>query len=54
MDFPSITNHCVIEDQDDHLVIAIRIPKAEIVANIHLLAALATVKPAPVKKARLR
>lgn len=40
MNFPSLTQHCVIEEQEDHLVIAIRIPKAEIAANIHLLAGL--------------
>ena len=45
MIFPSITNHCIIEEHDDHMVLAIRIPKAEIAKNIHLLAALADVVP---------
>ena len=45
MNFSSITQNCVIEEQDDHIVIAIRIPKSEIAANIHLLAGLANVVP---------
>jgi hypothetical protein len=45
MRLPSITRHCIIEDQDDHIVVAIRIPKAEIANNIHLLAALADIVP---------
>jgi hypothetical protein len=43
--FPTITNHCVIDEQDDHIVIAIRIPKTEIAANALLLAGLAKVAP---------
>jgi hypothetical protein len=43
--FPSITRNCIIEEQDDHIVVAIRIPKAEIANNIHFLAALADVVP---------
>jgi hypothetical protein len=39
---PSINvDSCIIEEQDDHLVLAIRIPKATIVANLPVLAALA-------------
>ena len=45
MIFPSFTKHCVVEHQDDHVVIAIRIPKSEIADNIHLLAALADLVP---------
>ena len=43
--FPSITQHCVIEEQDDHVVIALRVPKSEIADNIHFLAGLANVVP---------
>jgi hypothetical protein len=35
------TDGCIIQEQDDHLVLAIRIPKATIGANLHLFAALA-------------
>jgi hypothetical protein len=45
MQFPSITQHCVIEEQEDHIVVAIRIPKSEIANNLHLLAGLANVVP---------
>ena len=45
MIFPSFKNHCIVEHQEDHVVIAIRIPKSEIAENIHLLAALADMVP---------
>jgi hypothetical protein len=35
------TDGCIIEDQADHLVLAIRVPKSTIAANVHLFAALA-------------
>jgi hypothetical protein len=39
---PSINvDGCIIEEQDDHLVLAIRVPKAKIVSSLPLLAALA-------------
>jgi hypothetical protein len=39
---PSINvDGCIIEEQDDHLVIAIRVPKAKIASNRALLGALA-------------
>jgi hypothetical protein len=39
---PSFQNDaCIIEEQDDHLVLAVRVPKALIASNLHLLAALA-------------
>jgi len=39
---PSINvDGCIIEEQLDHLVLAIRIPKATIVSNLALLGALA-------------
>jgi hypothetical protein len=39
---PSINvDGCIIEEQDDHLVLAIRMPKATIASNIALLAAMA-------------
>ena len=39
---PSINvDSCIIEEQDDHLVLAIRVPKATIVSNLALFAALA-------------
>jgi hypothetical protein len=39
---PSIgVDSCIIEEQDDHLVLAIRIPKATIVSSLPFLAALA-------------
>ena len=39
---PSINvDGCIIEDQEDHLVVAIRIPKATISSNLALFAALA-------------
>jgi hypothetical protein len=45
MRLPSITHNCIIEDQEDHIVVAIRISKAEIANNIHFLAALADIVP---------
>jgi hypothetical protein len=39
---PSINvDSCIIEEQDDHLVLAIRVPRATIVSNMALLGALA-------------
>jgi hypothetical protein len=39
---PSINvDSCIIEDQEDHLGLAIRVPKATIVSNMALLGALA-------------
>jgi hypothetical protein len=39
---PSINvDSCIIEEQDDHLMLAIRMPKATIASNIALLAAMA-------------
>jgi hypothetical protein len=39
---PSINvDGCIIEEQPDHLVLAIRVPKATIVSNLSLLGALA-------------
>jgi hypothetical protein len=39
---PSINvDGCIIEEQDDHLVLAIRVPKATIMANLALFNALA-------------
>jgi hypothetical protein len=45
VNFPSITNHCIIEDQEDRIVVAIRIPKSEIAGNMHFLAGLADIVP---------
>jgi hypothetical protein len=30
---PSLSHNCIIEEQPDHLVVAVRIPKATIAAN---------------------
>jgi hypothetical protein len=39
---PSINvDSCIIEEQEDHLVLAIRVPKAKIAANLAVLGALA-------------
>jgi hypothetical protein len=38
---PSITGNCIIEEQDDHMVVALRIPKALVVSNLAVFAALA-------------
>jgi hypothetical protein len=39
---PSIgVDSCIIEEQEDHLVLAIRIPKATIISNLAVLGALA-------------
>jgi hypothetical protein len=39
---PSINlDSCIIEEQDDHLVVALRIPKATIAKNVPFLACLA-------------
>jgi hypothetical protein len=38
--FPSFKDSCVIEEQDDHLVLAVRIPKVTINSNMALLAVL--------------
>jgi len=39
---PSIgVDSCIIEEQEDHLVLAIRVPKATIAANLAFLGALA-------------
>jgi hypothetical protein len=39
---PSINvDACIIEEQDDHLVVAIRVPKATIVSNLAFLGAMA-------------
>jgi hypothetical protein len=40
--FPSFREDCcVIEEQEDHLVLAVRIPKATIAANLALFSAFA-------------
>jgi hypothetical protein len=39
---PSINvDSCIIEEQDDHLVLAIRVPKATFVSNLPVFAAIA-------------
>jgi hypothetical protein len=41
MPLPTFLTSCIIQDQPDHLVLALRIPKATVNANIALMIALA-------------
>jgi hypothetical protein len=51
MGMPSIQNDgCIIEEQHDHLVIALRVPKELISANLPLLAALAELSAPSAKR----
>lgn len=38
---PSLSHNCIIEEQEHHIVVAIRIPKATLAENMALFAALA-------------
>jgi hypothetical protein len=44
---PSIAGNCIIEDQGDHLIVALKIPKATIQDNLPLFGALAYYAGAP-------
>jgi hypothetical protein len=44
---PSLVTNCIIEEQEDHLVIAVRVPRSVIKKNVSLLAALADIVGQP-------